>query len=478
MQPVDFLRELSAAPFTGEDMPPQLSAYAMAYAKQTGIDPSICALSAVVVAASALADDFTIVADPGTGWSQSARLWGLVVAPSGAGKSPAQRAMLNPLHSIQRELYVQHQRALEAIAADEEKPPRPWRVLSDSTVEALSEALRDHPRGLLMANDELEGFMGSLDQYKRGAASRDRGEWLRLFDGGPHTVERIQRGSVFVPNFGASLLTATTPTALAKMARLLPEDGLLQRFLVVAARRQQDGEIVQGIEAVRSDYDATIARLFELQPRENGGAVQMMRMTRELFESWRKQQRVAQEAFDGVDPSLGSHIAKFPTFLLRIALVFHSVLHLNREDPKQRDPAAWPLLPETLQLATRFLDRCSKHALAVYLHLRGGSDAFDLTKEVARCVLALPKNVIERRDLLRQCRAFTKADPAEQRRAMALLVDMGWLAVDDSGYQKDYATRWAVNPSLRERFAAAAERERERRAVIREFIQEAANARR
>ena len=223
-EPINFLSDLSATPFAREHVPAEIGDFAFAYAEQSGFDPTITVLAAVVAASAALSDDFKLLADSGTGWMQSARLWGLTVAPSGAGKSPAHSAMLHPLHEVQRDLYAEYERTVEALTSEESKPPRPRIVIADATVEALSEVLRDNPRGVLVANDEFESFLGSLDQYKRGAASRDRGEWLRLFDGGPHTVERVQRGSVYVPNFGASLLTATTPTALAKVAKLSPED--------------------------------------------------------------------------------------------------------------------------------------------------------------------------------------------------------------------------------------------------------------
>ena len=56
------------------------------------------------------------------------------------------------------------------------------------------------------------------------------------YDGGPHQVNRIKRGAFFVQNWGSSLLSATTPAALGKVAHKLPDDGLLQRLLLVVVR--------------------------------------------------------------------------------------------------------------------------------------------------------------------------------------------------------------------------------------------------
>jgi hypothetical protein len=469
--PVNFLQELSAAPFERADVPAEIGDYAFAYAVQTGIDPTISVLAAVVAAGAALSDDFKLVADSGTGWMQPARLWGLTLAPSGAGKSPAHSAMLRPLHDLQRDLYAEYQSAVKGLADDAQKPPRPRIAIADATVEALSEVLRDNPRGVLVANDEFEGFLGSLDQYKRGAASRDRGEWLRLFDGGPHTVERVQRGSVYVPNFGASLLTATTPSALAKVAKLLPEDGLLQRFIVGIGRRQIDGVPVANVRMLGDEFEQLLRKLHAAEPRAHKGAVPMMNMTKDAFDGWRRSQRVAQETFDDIDPSLGAHLAKYPTFALRVALTFHACRIVSKSDEADRDTAKWPLLPETLQSAFRFLDRARKHAVVLYLSMRGGaSDTYLLTRDVARTVLAIGGDTLERRDILRQCRAFKNASEHAQANAVDLLVDFGWLRPLSTGYRKLHPTRLAINPSLAAKFAGVAEKERQRRACVREEI--------
>jgi hypothetical protein len=471
-EPVNFLHELAAPPFARDDVPGEIGDFAFAYAEQSGFDPTITVLAAVVAASAALSDDFKLVADSGTGWMQSARLWGLTIAPSGAGKTPAHSAMLHPLHDMQRDLYAEFKRNVESLADDEQKPPRPRIVIADATIEALSEVLRDNPRGILVANDEFESFLGSLDQYKRGAASRDRGEWLRLFDGGPHTVERVQRGSVYVPNFGASLLTATTPTALAKVAKLLPEDGLLQRFLIGIGRRQIDGVRVANVQMLGENFAQLLRRLYDAKPGLHKGVVPMMEMTRDAFDDWRRAQRATQEAFDGIDPSLGAHLAKYPTFALRVALIFHACRIVSKSDEADRnDLAKWPLLPETLKIAVRFLDSARKHAVVLYLALRGGtSDTYVLTRDIARTVLAIGGETVERRDILRQCRAFKNASEREQARALDLLIDLGWLRALTTGYKKPHPTRFTVNPALAAKFASMARQERERRAVVRDEI--------
>src|SRR5215467_5882461 len=60
----------------------------------------------------------------------------------------------------------------------------------------------------------------------------DRGFWLQAYDGGPHNVDRIKRGSIHIKNLSVSLLGCIQPDRLAEMQGLT-SDGLLQRFVPV-----------------------------------------------------------------------------------------------------------------------------------------------------------------------------------------------------------------------------------------------------
>ena len=475
---VDILREMAAPPFTGDDVPACLGDFACAYARATGFDASLTITAAVSIAAAALNDRIQVCADANTEWFQQARLWMLAIGRPAAGKTPAQRKMAEPLWEIQRELREAYAKECAALGEEEDKPPMPRVVLSDTTVEALSEVLRANPRGILIANDEFEGWLGSLDTYRRGAVSRDRGEWLRAFDGGPHTVERVNRGSVFVPNWGASILSATTPAALAKMMRNLPEDGLLQRFICVLAGGRTDTQHVDGMPGLREAYALTIRRLYAVSPKAHNGIVPLHWEAQQFLQGWLRQQRLESEAFGALDSALESHIAKYPTFLLRLALTFHVAGVVNFEHEQSRDPAAWPITVETMQTAAAFLKRAQKHALASYLSRSGGSEAYEVAREVARAILAKVWVSVARRDLLSTVRAFRNAEPGVQTAALQLLVDAAWVRPLPGPYNKATPAHYEVNPGLSVRFQALAEQERERRQIVRNAISDAAAVRR
>lgn len=478
--PLNLFARLAAPPYEAESAPAVLADYAMAYARHTGIDPSITLGAAIATAAGALSDGFSIVADSSSGWLQSARLWVLHIGPPGAGKSPGQKAMAAPLWDIHGELVAEHAKCLATLGEDDDKPPRPRAIVGDTTIEALAEVLRDCPRGVLTIADEFESWLGSMDVYRsKGGASRDRGEWLRLFDGGPHTVERVQRGSMYVPNWGVSILTASTPASMAKLTRQLPEDGLLQRFIpIIAGRQVVTSGAVHALEPLREAYGRTIRRLWHASPRAHNGAVPLSQAAAVYFREWRAENQRLQEAMGSIAPALESHVAKYPTLLLRLTLVYHCAKIVNLEHEGARDPAAWPVPVETMLEAARFLRTASRHAIALYAGTGGGSEAFELARSIARAVLAKPWERVERRVLAQSVRAFREAGEYHQDVALRLLVDYGWLRPEDSGYEKARPTRYAINPDARALFAAEAEAEKGRRAVLREAIADAVSARR
>ena len=279
-----------------------------------------------------------------------------------------------------------------------------------------------------------------------------------------------QRGSVYVPNWGASILTATTPAALSKLTRRLPEDGLLQRFIPIVGRTKTEPQPVEGLEALRQRFHETIERLYRASPRAHKGCVPFSLEAREFLQAWLRQHQLRQEAFGTLEPALESHLAKYPNLLLRIALTLHAAAVVNHQSELARDPAAFPVPLTTLERAARFLKRASLHALALYLNRAGGSEPYELARETGRAILARAWPVLARRNLIQGVRAFRGASPELQDSTLRLLVDLGWLREAEGGYLKATPARYAVNPKLAEKFAETARRERERREVIRAEI--------
>ena len=105
-------------------------------------------------------------------WSEPPLLWTVIVGESGTQKSPAFELATAFFRERQALAFANHHRALEnwkiAKEAEAEAGPKPICqriVIADVTLEALAGRLKDAPRGLLLARDELAAAWSKLEGY-------------------------------------------------------------------------------------------------------------------------------------------------------------------------------------------------------------------------------------------------------------------------------------------------------------------------
>ena len=452
--PLDILRHLVAPPLRVDDVPDVLACFAQAHARATGFDVSILLTGGIVAAAAMLSDDVRLCVLSQSSWFESARLWAVTIGGPGSGKTPGLKTAMAPVFALHRELLGEWVREH---GADEKPPPKPALYTSDATTEALADLLHDNERGLLYFVDELESWLASHDAYRSGAG-RDRGEWLRLYDGGPHQVNRVRRGSFFVPNWGASLLSATTPAALRKLAPKLPDDGLLQRLLLVLARARElpDGTMLRlDTKGPTEAWDAALRRLYAI-PKT---VVHLSGEARAAFELEQRELHGVTLAFEDLHPPFAAHLAKRPGMLARLALTFHA---LEAPDIKADISGA------TMARAVRFMRRQERHAQAVYSTMLGADTGVSLAKAIARSILASRLELFNRRELTPRCKAFRLADEQTRIAALSLLSDCGWVSC--SAHVAAYGAFWRVDNRVHELFSEHGDAAREQRAAVRARI--------
>ena len=103
-----------------------------------------------------------------------------------------------------------------------------------------------------------------MDKYSgnRGAF-KDRGFWLQSFNGGGYAVDRITRGSGYVPNLSVSMLGGIQSDLLRKFATDSVDDGLLQRLFPIVLRSATLG---RNEHADVDDYSDLVDCLYALEP--------------------------------------------------------------------------------------------------------------------------------------------------------------------------------------------------------------------
>jgi hypothetical protein len=231
--------EFAVPEFPIEILPPIAQAFVRDQSVVIGCDPAAMAMAVLATFSGALSHRFALRMMRNGSWWENPRLWVLLVGDPSTKKTPEINAATRPLEEHQERISQQYHERLREWEADEEaskaskpKPP-PRYVIFDITVEQLGATLARSPKGLLVKRDEFAGWIGSMEKYAsaRGAGA-DRGFWLKAYDGGAYSIDRVSRGETWIENLSVSLIGGIQPARLAEIHGLT-SDGLLQRFLPV-----------------------------------------------------------------------------------------------------------------------------------------------------------------------------------------------------------------------------------------------------
>ncbi len=451
--PLNFLKTASAPRLSTANLPKPIADFASAYSSAHGFDVSGVIMAALASAAAMIDDAYVLEAKPA--WNISARIWTVLVGRSASGKSPTIKAATAPVRNKHAELCRDYDMMCSFLDKGQERPPRQALFTSDSTVEALSDRLAANPRGMLMVTEEFASWIGQIDASTKGDAAKNRGAWLQLYDGGAYQIDRVVRGSISIPNWGASVLTATTPSALADHMRHLPEDGLIQRFIpVILAARDHDAD--GDASAAQKAWSEALTWIYEkLAP----ATVRFDPEARQLFRATEKRLGRMAEATDDTSAALASHIGKHSEMIARIALIFHVF---------DKPCGSKFLSASTLAKAIALMEEVRRHSLALFTDVLGSAPETDLARALARSLAADSDQEFVARDWMTQhCQAFKKAkDDRVRRAAVQLLEDLDWLQVSGTKVYAGWPTRWEVNRNISRLYAREGEMHRAQRAAV------------
>jgi hypothetical protein len=214
-----------------------------------GCDAAGLAVGALVACAASIPESIKLQSKRhDTQWLEAARLWGALVGSVSAMKSPILDAVLKEVRRIDYEMARDHQTALaewHGRPKEEKETPRPGQLrarIMNATAEATQEILRDSPDGVLLEQDELSGLVGRMDKYSgaRGAQA-DRADLLSAYNGGAHIVDRVGRGTVFIPHLSISILGGIQPEPMRKLADGGEDDGYCSGSSVMLRETTQAG---------------------------------------------------------------------------------------------------------------------------------------------------------------------------------------------------------------------------------------------
>ena len=503
--PLDFLAdaELTGAPeLRPEHLPEAIAPFVFDTAARMGVDPAAVALASLVSLSSVMPDTWAIQpkANDDT-WTDNPRLWGAIVGDPSMLKTPILKATTAPIDRLEAKARIDHvgaERAYRSAVkawkdagsdpATEPLSPRLERYMVDNTtVEAISEVLRDDSKAsfrapadkVLVRQDELSEWIASFDKYRAGGnGSADRGTYLRLFNGGRYTIDRIGRGSFAISNFSACILGGIQPGPIQRIAKDAADDGLLQRFCYCVPSRQTRGEDRRPDDAAIVRYEALFPALVALHPSRSfmnvAGAPTSVVLSADahVHRNAMLDHAEALAAMPDTSNRMKSALGKWPGLWARMTLVFH-LIELADARARGETGEAANVVNGAARAATAYLrDILLPHLLRADA-VMFSTDQTGHARWIAGYILSQGGAQVSGRDITRHYRALKAPErKRELHDVMASLELMGWVLPVKEDDDRRQPVRWWVNPKVHSRFAVRAAAEKAAREATKAQIRE------
>lgn len=421
---------LPVAPCHADMLPAALRPWLADIAERMNVPLDMVAIPALVAAGGLIGRRVGIRPQQHTDWQEAGNLWGCVVAPPGAKKSPAASEALGPLKALEGEAAEANAAALadhelakrvhklaseeaektarkaikaggDAMAALRAAPapdaPIERRYLtSDATAEKLGEICAANPQGVTVHRDELLSLFTDLDREERASA---RGFFLSGWNGSEsYTFDRIARGTIRIPAVNISLFGTTQPDRLARyMTDSLHRfnDGMVQRLQLLAwpdftgAYVECDRAALSGARHAAWRFYSELATIDTQELRADydfaagPGHFPFLRFAPDaqaLFSGWMEGLECKLRGGE-LEPALMAHLAKYRGLVPRLALLCHIA-----------SDATGPVSRDSLEMAVCWGDYLESHARRAYgaLSLDNVSAARSIWRHVKRGDLPQP----------------------------------------------------------------------------------------
>jgi hypothetical protein len=452
-------------------LPDDLRWYVEDIADRMQVAPDIIAVAAMAAVAIVAANARTIYPKRFDSWRVYPVLWGAAIAPPGSMKSPALasiRKLLAKLEIEEHERYAaqEHERqaaaliaaaqaeavksqikaavkkgepidtaivAAELRAQDEQAAGLRLRrlVVTDTTTEKLAMLVENGKRRcrpMIVWCDELAGLLSS---FERDGREGDRAFYLTGWSVQNHTVDRVARGSHFLPDLAISIFGAMTPGPFERYVREAATggdgaDGFLQRLqLLVYPDQPKEWRLVDRSpnRTAEARALALMERLFEIDDDDEHGKPRALRFApdaQEAFDRWIEAlERRLRDPQSGLSEARAGHLSKYRSLMPAIALVCHLA-----SGPGSEDQPVSLAATERAMAWCRYLDA---HAERVYSM---ASDGAWLDEEIVRRIqTGKIKGAVRVRDIRRGFPRTVKTEDVEC--SCEVLAEQGWLVLEE-----------------------------------------------
>lgn len=351
-----------------ETFGPRIAGWIIQTAETRSAPPDYVVAPLLSVASAIIANAREVM--PWDNWREPALLWTMAIGLPSSGKSPALSAVLAAVSRAEAPLRdraatelaaydaraafateamaVWQERAKAAAKAGDDPPPMPPETdpgpkpvaprlaVMDATAEFLPHVLAaPGARGLCLFRDELSSWLENLSRYSNGS---DRGFYLESFGARSYMVDRLNRGSIFVPRLAIAICGGIQPGKVEQLIKRGADDGMAARFLPF-----WPAEVLPGRPQCAPDdalIDNVLARLVALEPFANPDGttrplvVGFEAEAQDRLDRFRLEIAALRKEAHGL---MQSSLGKLPGVSLRLALVLAFLDHAAGDAPEPRD---------------------------------------------------------------------------------------------------------------------------------------------
>ena len=473
----------------GSDLPPpELSDDALpqdwaeiirAFAAVAEAPPDYVAIAAIAGAAGAIGN--ACVVEGKRGWREAAVLWGVLIGPPSAHKTPALKAAHSALAAIDHALYVewkkeceqveaQYQIALDAQAADgkskknvkkPEKPPLKHLLHDDTSLEKLTINMAASPHGAVAFYSELAAWFASFSRYSGGDDSSGRALWNRAYDAERFKRDRVKNEGppIVVPAAACSVVGAIQPD---KLRQIWPKshDGLLARPMYVWPRlaplpsEQSDdnGDDVSAGETYA--FRKALKALYDLPLVIDDDGVShptFLRLAGEARSPFMAAKRDCERRARRERGLIGEWLGKGPGRVLRLALTFQLMTWSLGDGGAAPTSISLGALERALRYF-HYSEGMLRRTLAGLEPSRSAEDAFAVAKQIAKQQWRhFTNNDVGREQGFRWFRGEDAENKRRRDNALNVLIDANAVRQDLVQTGRGAIQKWAVNPDLGEK---------------------------
>lgn len=395
--------------------PPQLQRIIQESAKAYVVPHEVPVCAVLALASAAIGRSRGIIIKQG--WAPHANLYLCLVGPSGAGKSPCSNSIFNSVFRADCLLHAEWQEARESYQLEQtryqealkqyrkneiddpgpapEKPKRKQVFVDDATVEALTDALSDNPRGVLWLRDELAGLILDLDKYS-GEKGSTKTRLMSAYDSGSWKVSRVNQGRTgYIQHACLSIFGGIQPGALVDaFCGKDAATGFLPRFLFVRFEQAEPALWTDHIfsNERKSELDRITRYLMSLDFNPNGQPqyIGVSGEAKELYVEWHN--RLSRDAWAGLGDDDSSVLSKLRDQCLRLCLIIH-LLEAATGIHDELTAVTSSTMSKAIQLADWFREH-QRHVWSLIGHAgEKAVEAAPLERRVAKAITDLQAEV-------------------------------------------------------------------------------------